>query len=270
MNIDSADLIWAIVLGLIQGATEFMPVSSSAHLLLVPRLFGVSNQLLNSLTFALALHLGTAIAIAAAIAPAWISLLRAAAGPASASRHSDRRRLAAVVLATAFTGVAGILLEQAAETVLRSAAVAGSALIIGAVFMYLADRWAGSERPTTFWRLALSGCAQAIALVPGVSRSGAIFTFARWLGLDRRAAIEYAFLLMAPIVIGAAVYRLPDLLAQNLGGDGWILLAAGVASATGSGFLVAKWLPGFVAKHGVGGFCAYRIVIGLIVLTNLL
>ncbi len=272
MGVDTADLLWAVGLGLVQGITEFVPVSSSAHLLLIPEFLGADNEVLRSLDFSVALHLGTALAISAAMAPGWWRLLRAAARPQY--DHGNRRRaramLAAIVLASAFTGIAGILLEELAESTFREPALVATVLVVGGLLMYLADRSPASPGRARFRNLVLAGSAQVLALVPGVSRSGAIFTVARYLGLDRRSAIDYAFLLMAPVVIGAAIYRLPGLVdSGGIGGDDLALYAIGILSAAGSGYLVARALPGLVARSGVAGFCAYRVLLGAVVLVRL-
>ncbi len=274
MPTDGTDLIWAVLLGLIQGITEFVPVSSSAHLLLLPQVFGVEHKLLNSLDYSIALHLGTAIAITAAMAPAWIRLLRSGLGPEvgrSKTRRGDRKVIAAIAVATLVTGGAGVILSEAAGGVLRNPALAGGALLVGGILLFLADRSKRGGANLNFWRLAITGSAQILALIPGVSRSGAIYAVGRYLGMGRAAAIEFAFLLMAPTVVGAALYRLPTLITgDELGGDGIGLLAAGVITATGSGFLVARQLPRYIAGRGVGAFCLYRIVLGAIVMAWLL
>ena len=272
MGTDLVDLIWAIGLGIVQGITEFAPVSSSAHLLLLPELLGVENELLRSLDFSIALHLGTAVAISAAMAPAWWNLLLGAArgDPSGGTFARPRAVLAAIVLASAVTGGVGIAVEDLAESAFRAPLLSAIALIAGALLMYLADRSPGSPDRSRFARLALAGSAQVLALVPGVSRSGAIFSAARYLGLDRRSAIDFAFLLMAPVVVGAAIYRLPSLATGPGLGEGDLpLYAAGVISAGLSGFLVARHLPDLIARSGVAGFCAYRVVLGSLVLVRL-
>ena len=272
MGVDPADLLWAVGLGLVQGITEFVPVSSSAHLLLIPELLGTDNKVLQSLDFSVALHLGTAVAISAAMAPAWWRLVSSAVGSENGGGNRPRARamLAAIVLASAFTGVAGILLEDLAESTFREPALIATVLLVGGLLMYLADRSPGSPGRSDFRNLILAGSAQVLALVPGVSRSAAIFTVARYLGLDRRSAIEFAFLLMAPVVIGAAIYRLPGLIeSPGIGGEDLALYAVGILSAAGSGYLVARALPGLVARSGVAGFCAYRVLLGAVVLVRL-
>lgn len=265
-------MLWAIGLGVVQGITEFVPVSSSAHLLLIPDLLGVESRVLRSLDFSVALHLGTALAISAAMGPAWWRLLTAAARPAAGGgrRRGARAMLAAIVLASALTGIAGILVEDLAESAFREPALVATVLVVGGLLMYLADRAPGSPDRSRFLSLALAGSAQVLALVPGVSRSGAIFTVARYLGLDRRSAIDFAFLLMAPVVIGAAIYRLPGLIdSPDLGSQDLTLFAAGIFSAAGSGYLVARALPGLIARSGVAGFCIYRVLLGAVVLARL-
>ena len=272
MGVDTAELLWAIGLGIVQGITEFVPVSSSAHLLLIPELLGAENKVLRSLDFSVALHLGTALAISAAMAPAWWRLLRAAARPADDRGKGPGARvmLAAIALASTVTGIAGILVEDLAESAFREPALAASVLVVGGVLMYLADRLPGNPDRSRFLNLALAGSAQVLALVPGVSRSGAIFTVARSLGMDRRSAIDFAFLLMAPVVIGAAAYRLPGLIGSpEFGGENLALYAVGILSAAGSGYLVARALPGLIARSGVAGFCIYRMLLGAVVLVRL-
>lgn len=266
------ELFWAFGLGVIQGITEFVPVSSSAHLLLIPDLLGVESQVLHSLDFSVALHLGTALAITAAMAPAWWRLLRTAAQPAASSGHRSgaRAMLAAIILASALTGIAGILVEDLAESTFREPALVAVVLVVGGLLMFVADRSPGTPDRSRFLNLALAGSAQILALVPGVSRSGAIFTVARYMGLDRRSAIDFAFLLMAPVVIGAAIYRLPGFLASpDLSGGDLSLYAVGVLSAGVSGYLVARALPGLIARSGVAGFCVYRVLLGGVVLVRL-
>ena len=272
MDVEVADLLWAIALGLVQGVTEFVPVSSSAHLLLLPHLLGAENPLLTSLDFAVALHLGTAIAISAAMAPAWLGLVRAAARPPPRTPGGPQPRniLAAIVVASVVTGIVGVLAEDLTESVLRDPALAAAALLIGALLMFLADRRAGNPNRGRFWSLTLAGSTQVLAPMPGVSRSGAIFSAARYFGLDRRRAIDFAFLMMAPVVLGAAAYRLPDLaFGQELGAVDWLLFGAGVLSATVSGYVVARALPDLVARFGVASFCLYRVLLGGLVLTRL-
>ncbi len=272
MGAESADLFWAVGLGVVQGVTEFVPVSSSAHLLLLPELLGAENRVLHSLDFSVALHLGTALAISAAMAPAWCRLLRAAARPREESdkRPGARAMLAAIVLASAVTGIVGVLVEDLAESAFREPALVAAVLIVGGLLMYLADRTPASPDRSGFRNLVLAGTAQVLALVPGVSRSGAIFSVARFLGMDRRGAIEFAFLLMAPIVVGAAIYRLPGLLeSPEFGGADLSLYAVGILSAAGSGYLVARALPGLIARSGVAGFCLYRVLLGAAVLVRL-
>ena len=272
MGVDPAELMWAIGLGIVQGITEFVPVSSSAHLLLIPDLFGAENRVLRSLDFSVALHLGTALAISAAMAPAWWRLIRSAARPESGrgKRPGARAMLAAIVVASVVTGIAGILVEDLAESAFREPALVASVLVVGGLLMFLADRLPDGPDRSRFLSLVLAGTAQVLALVPGVSRSGAIFTAARCLGMDRRNAIDFAFLLMAPVVIGAAAYRLPALIGSPDFGEADVALyAVGILSAAGSGYLVARALPGFIARSGVAAFCIYRVLLGAVVLFRL-
>lgn len=252
------------MLGIVQGLTEFIPVSSSGHLLIMQRLLGVSEA---GLTFDVALHLGTLLALVLFFHRDIRQLA------AALVRKSPQTRLAWwLVAATLPAVVAGILLEDLAESSFRSTRLAAFNLILIGVLMILAERMAARRSPPAestdvSGRQAMSmGLAQALALVPGVSRSGSTITAGLFTGLSRVAAARFSFLLAIPITFGAIVKVVfnGDTLA-HIGRESGIF-AAGIITAFVSGFVAIRFLLRFVAKRRLDVFAYYRIALGALVL----
>ncbi|MEO6866234.1 MAG: undecaprenyl-diphosphatase UppP [Gemmatimonadaceae bacterium] len=255
----------ALVLGLLQGLAEFLPISSSAHLALAPWLFHWPDP---GLSFDVALHFGTLIAVVWYFRDEWMSLLRAAWQILLTRKivTVEQKRAAFLVVATIPGGVFGLLLEKKAETAFRNPALIACALILLGILLWLADRLAPANRPLTniTWRDAiLIGVAQVFALIPGVSRSGSTITAGRALGLDRKGAAEFSFLLSMPIIAAAVILKGPHLLRQS--GMSMPLLVGVVASAV-SGWLAISVLLKYVSRHSYGVFALYRVVLGVAVL----
>jgi undecaprenyl-diphosphatase len=258
-------IIQAIVLGIIQGLTEFLPISSSAHLALTPWIFGWKDP---GLAFDVALHLGTLLAVLIFFRNEWIALTRAAFNILQKRRIEtpEERRVIYLILATIPGGIAGKLLEERAETTFRSPALMATALMIMGVVLWAVDRW--SQRDRTLldmkWSGALSiGLAQVFALIPGVSRSGSTMTAARALRFDRPSAATFSFLMSMPITLAAVVFKMPDAVRQ--GGGVTPELVLGVLSAGISGWLAISVLLKYVAKHSYGVFAVYRVALGLVI-----
>jgi undecaprenyl-diphosphatase len=258
-------ILQAVVLGLVQGLTEFLPVSSSAHLALAPWLLGWRDP---GLAVDVALHLGTLVAVVWYFRHDWVELARAAGQLARVRRvrtPADRRVLL-LAAATLPAGVAGVLLKEYAETVFRHPAITATMLIVLGVLLWLVDRLAGTRRALddlTVRDAWLIGFAQVCALVPGVSRSGATMTAARALGLDRGAAARFSFLMSLPIIAAAVLFKLPDVLRD---GGAFGPLAAGIAAAAVSSWLAITVLLRFIARNSFGVFAVYRVVLGVVVL----
>jgi undecaprenyl-diphosphatase len=255
----------ALILGLLQGLAEFLPISSSAHLALAPWLFHWSDP---GLSFDVALHFGTLLAVVWYFRNEWLSLIRAAWQIMTTRKivTIEQKRAAFLVVATIPGGIFGLLLEKKAETAFRNPALIACALIILGILLWLADRAARTDRPLTemTWRDSIFiGLAQAFALVPGVSRSGSTITAARALGLDRNAAAAFSFLLSMPIIAGAVILKGPHLLHES--GMTTPLLVGIVASAV-SGWLAISVLVKFVSRHSYGAFALYRVLLGVAVL----
>ncbi len=256
-------ILQAFVLGIIQGLTEFLPVSSSAHLTLAPWAFGWPDP---GLAFDVALHTGTLLALFYFFRKEWVALIGAGFRVLAQrdARTIEERRALYVVIATIPAGIGGLLLQKYAESTFRSPALIASALIVMGVVLYLVDRLVASRRTLddVRWTDALIvGTAQVCALVPGVSRSGSTITASRALGLDRESAAIFSFLLSGPITMAAALKELPSAV-HSMHGDLAPLLVGILASAI-SGWLAISVLLRYVAKHSYGIFAAYRIVIGI-------
>ena len=258
--------VWqAIVLGVLQGLAEFLPISSSAHLALTPWILGWESP---GLAFDVALHVGTLAAVLWFFRAQWGALTRAAWRIVTTRRieTEEERRVLFLLIATIPGGIGGLLLAEYAETVFRTPALIATTLIIMGIILWAVDRFAPQARPLSAMRWThalLFGLAQVLALVPGVSRSGSTMTAGRAMGFHRESAAVFAFLMSMPITAAAAVYEVPKALAE--GGLGAPLIAGVIASAL-SGWLAISVLLRYVTRHGFGVFAAYRILLGLGVL----
>jgi undecaprenyl-diphosphatase len=249
----------AIVLGAIQGLTEFLPVSSSAHLILVRWLFGWQDQ---GLAFDVALHLGTLLALLVFYWRQWLNMgLSLAVG-----NRLPRRLLFLLIVASVPGAIIGVLLEKQAETIFRShpVLIAATMATLG-LFLWVAD-WYGSKKRTiddlTFLDALLIGLSQALAIIPGVSRSGATITTARILGIDRADAANFSFLMATPIIAGAGMLEAHKLFHTGVADQlGW-----GFAASTIFGFLAIVGLLRFLRTHSYRPFAIYRIVLAVIVI----
>jgi undecaprenyl-diphosphatase len=244
----------AAVLGAIQGVTEFLPISSSAHLYAVPEMLGWKYE---GLAFDVALHWGTLLALLAAFWRDWLGLASGAlkSGPAGGTARSTLLRLA---VASVPAAIAGLLLENEAETHLRALPLQAAMLAVFGLLLWWVDRRSPGEQHADVpgWgRSLLVGAAQAVALVPGVSRSGITMTAARASGMDRVSAARFSFLLATPITFGAGLVAL-----RHLPHDLPVAtLAAGVVSSTLVGLLTIHGLLRWLGRAGFGWFCVYRL-----------
>ncbi|MGH7678078.1 MAG: undecaprenyl-diphosphatase UppP [Gemmatimonadaceae bacterium] len=251
----------AIVLGIIQGLSEFLPISSSAHLALTPWLFGWQHP---GLAFDVALHLGTLIALVWFFWQEWITLARAFFSIVKNRRieTESERRFAFVAVATIPGGLAGYFLQDYAKTVFRTPALIATMLIVMGVILWAVDRYAPQAKglPTMTWRDAvLVGLAQMFAIIPGVSRSGSTITAGRGLGFSREAAAVFSFLMSLPIITAAVVFEGRHALEQGV----TLPLVAGVIAAAVSGWLAIAVMLKFIARNSYGVFAVYRVVVGL-------
>jgi len=255
----------ALVLGLVQGFGEFLPISSSGHLIVVPWLLGWPPH---SLSFDVGLHLGTLFAVVGAFARDWVRLLGSALDGLRRRQpfaNADSRLVWLILLASVPGGIAGVLLEDRAETAFRSPLlVAGSMAVLGGV-LFVADRLGGERAEIgglSMRDAALIGLAQAAALVPGVSRSGATISMALLLGYRRTEAARFSFLLATPITLGAVALKVPELLRSDTATAALI----GMAAAAVSGFVSIRWLLAYVRTRDYRPFVWYRLAFAVLVL----
>ncbi len=250
--------IQAVLLGILQGAGEFLPVSSSAHLALAPRLFGWQYQ---GLAYDVMLHLGTLLAVLIYFGRDWLKIFRdAAASP----RSPDGRLLWMLALASVPAAAAGLLLNDYAETVFRDPRWISFNLIFFSFVIYAADR-APAQRTgeeAFGWRHALLvGLAQCLALMPGASRSGMTIMAALFLGYTRPAAARLSFLLSTPVILGASLLEARKITADQLDAA----FALGLLAAFLSGLAFIRLLMSWVKRHSLAPFLAYRVLLGLAV-----
>jgi undecaprenyl-diphosphatase len=271
-------VIQAALIGILQGLTEFIPVSSSAHLELAPWIAGMPEDgLLGSLSFDVFLHLGTLLALLGYFAGDWLRLLRAAWASIRErriSRDPDRRLAWLLILATIPAALIGFFGEAWIDENLHAdrdevrLAIAAF-LVVGAVALWLADRLGSRRREIDGLSLpgALTiGLSQALALLPGISRSGATISTGLALGLSRESAARFSFLLATPITLGAGLYGSRKLLDVSHTGTEWLALAAGFAAAAISGMLAIGFLLSWLRHRSVTVFSVYRLLFaGLIV-----
>ena len=257
----------AFVMGALQGVTEFLPVSSSAHLILLPWLFGWQDPLINSLTFDVALHVGTLVAVVAYFWSDWMALLKAVPQLTRPQQSPAAMMLLAVIIATIPAAIAGILFQDPIEAYLRSPLqIAVVLAVMGLVIAFIDGRSTATRELTTLtWRDAVwIGLAQTLALMPGVSRSGATMSAGRALQFDRAAAARFSFLLSMPITLAAVLIKIKDLL--SVSGNDVVTMVIGIVTSAFVGWLVIDLMLQWIRRIGFGWFAYYRIVMAVVVI----
>jgi undecaprenyl-diphosphatase len=269
-------LLHALILALVQAATEFLPVSSTAHLILTPWLLGWQDY---GLLFDIALHLGTLIAVLGYFAKTWVRLSFLAIGrevwkpepgEADYDLYENPKLMWLLVAATLPAGIMGLLLKDYVETVFRSPAVIGVMLIVVGLVMAYADKRANLVRNLdhlSFRDAMTVGCVQALALIPGTSRSGITITTAMFLGITRYSAARFSFLLSTPIILGAGLKAFLD--AADQGGvpaEMHTPFAVGVIASAIFGYAVIAFFLRYLQKATLRVFVYYRVILGTVVL----
>jgi len=259
------ELLQTLVLALIQGLTEFLPISSSAHLILVPVLTGWPDQ---GLAFDVAVHLGTLAAVVIYFRDEIVRMTRAGVGSLAGRWSPDARLAWAVVLGTLPVVVVGGLGKSFIETALRGPVVIGITAIVFGLALWWADGAGRRARDeyTVGWREALFvGLAQALALIPGTSRSGITITAGLMLGLTREAAARFSFLLSIPTLVASSVLVGRDLAASGAPVD-WTTLLVGAAVAGVSAYLCIGAFIRLLSRTGMLPYVIYRVVLGIVLL----
>jgi undecaprenyl-diphosphatase len=271
-------ILQALILGIVQGLTEFIPISSSAHLIIVPWLFGWNDPVLTSLSFDVALHLGTLVAVVWFFASDWVRLIRA--GVASLVERKigsdpDRKLAWLLVIGCIPGGIAGVLGESKLDALfhqpgmpVKLVAIIVMAIIIAALalILFVVERRAQHTREMdslTIKDAILIGLAQALAIFPGVSRSGSTITAGLALNLKRDTAARFSFLLSAPIILGAGLKTAWDMFQQYHSGAAFasgelLLFPIGFVAAAVSGYFCIKYLLRYLQKNSTDPFVYYR------------
>jgi len=265
-------LIQAIVLGIVQGLTEFLPVSSSGHLIVVPALLGWDDPFIESLAFSVMLHVATLLALLVYFRSDWLRLIPA--GLATLRDRSfrgepDRKLAWLLAAATVPAVIVGLVLNDLIETAFREPRLVAVTLVSGAAVLWVADRLGSKQREISglTFRAAIGiGAAQALALIPGVSRSGISISAGLLAGLDREAAARFAFLMATPITAGAGLWELRKIISGEVGVELPIMpLLAGMAASLVAGLLAIAVLMRYLRTHGVGIFVVYRMALAALV-----
>lgn len=256
----------AVVLGVVQGITEFLPISSSGHLILVPRIFGWSDQ---GLAFDAAMHLGTLAALFAYFRRELRDLLTGVLSP----------QIGLVVIAASLPALAvGWLLNRWIEANLRGALIVAVSTAFWGLVMWIADRGTRAHAPEpghplerVGWARALAiGCAQALALIPGTSRSGITITAGLFTGLERSTAARFSFFLGIPVTAAAGAYKALGLVRHGFGSvEGGPLLVAIVAAFI-SGWLAVWFLVGYLQQRSLQPFVVYRLILAAVIVAVIL
>jgi undecaprenyl-diphosphatase len=266
-------ILEALVMGIVQGLTEFLPVSSSGHLVVVPFLFGWNDPFLNSLAFSVMLHLGTLVALLVYFRDDWVRLIPAglAAVRDRSFRSDPDRRLAGLLVASTIpAAIVGVVFNDLIEGQFRHVGLVAVMLVVGGAILFVADRVGRRSRAIadiTFPVAIGIGAAQALALIPGISRSGISISAGRLVGLDREAAARFAFLMATPITAGAGLFEARKLLI----GEAGVQIAlepmlVGMVAALLSGLAAIHFMLRYLRTRSLDVFVWYRLVLAAVVL----
>jgi undecaprenyl-diphosphatase len=271
------EIVQAIVIGVVQGLTEFLPVSSSAHLIVLPRVFGWNDELITSSTFVVMLHMGT---LAALLLYFWrdvITLLRAFAAllrERSFGGDPDRKLSLVLLISVVPAALFGLAFESFIEEFFYDAVIVIPFILAGgAGLLWLAERIGTRTRDIHHVELGdgvFIGVAQMFALFPGISRSGVTIAAGLARGLERDAAARFAFLMGIPIIAGAGMWKTREVVSGEAGDIDLVVLAAGVIAAAVSGWLAISFMLRYLKDHSTYLFIAYRLLAAAVFLVLLL
>lgn len=254
-------ILQAIIYGIIQGLGEFLPISSTAHLVLATEFLGWEEH--PGLAFDVALHMGTVIAVVFFFWKDWIRLIKAGL---TDIKSNDGKLFWFIMLACIPGGVLGVLFEEQIETTFRDPLIIGIMLIVMGIVLYAADKLAKTDvslKDIGFKRSFLIGVSQAIAMIPGVSRSGITMATGRAFRINREDSARFTFLLSTPFIFLSGVYKAKDIINQQIDA---VPLFFGIATAAIVGALSIKFILGYLKTKGYGLFVIYRIILGVIVI----
>ena len=260
------EIYQSIILGIVQGLTELLPISSSAHLTIIPWLFGWINNpdfVVAFEGFDVALHFGTLLAIGIYFFKDWIGLIKGGFNQVvKKEKTTEGRMFWYIVLATIPGGIIGFILDKYLSGVLEQSIIIAIALIVMGIILYIIDKKAPSKTDYEHMNLKqtfLIGLSQALAFIPGVSRSGVTMTTARAMGIKRESAARYSFMLSAPIVLAATVFKAKDFVFS-------LPFFIGIFTSFIVGIFVIQFLLNYLKKGSFKGFAVYRVIVGLIII----
>ncbi len=270
-------IIQALVMGIVQGLTEFLPISSSGHLIIVPYLFGWDDTFINSLAFSVALHAGTLAALLIYFREDWLRLVPAGLATIrdrSLRGEPDRRLAWLIVIATVPAAIAGVILNDPIENAIRQPGLVAVMMVAGAAILWVADHWGSRTKSEAQLSMPAAfgiGAAQALALVPGVSRSGISISAALFAGLTRADAARFSFLMATPITALAVAYEAYKLAKGEAGVPVEVApLVVGVVTSFVFGVLAIAGLLRYVRTRSFNIFVAYRLVVAAVVVAAFL
>jgi undecaprenyl-diphosphatase len=263
------NLLESIILGLVQGLTEFLPISSSGHLVIVERLFRIES---GHLVFEVLVHLGTLLAVVMYFRKRLLVILKSILPFLRQSRSAGekgRRYFWFLILGTVPAALVGFLLEDYIELAFASPRWASGMLLVTAAILLATKLPTRQDRPLNSKRTILIGLAQALAIMPGISRSGSTISAGIFAGLERSEAAEFSFMLSIPAILGATVLKMPDFLASLSDQNLLIIYLAGAVTAAFVGYISIAYLMAVIRKgkfFWFGVYCAAVGILGIFIL----
>lgn len=263
-------ILQSVVLGVVQGITEFLPISSSAHLVLVPSVLGWEFDPEYAFVFDILVQMGTLLAVIVYFAPTLAHLIAAAWNGLRRRRlfdDPDSRTAWLILVATVPAVILGVVLHDVVEAAFNSLRAASSFLLVTAALLAAAERFGRPQRPVAdlrFPEAVFIGLAQGLALFPGISRSGATISAGLFRGLLRPEAARFSFLMSVPVMLGAGLIGVRDLFSLSLGIDSIAPIAVGFLTAAVVGYLSIRWLLAYLVTHRLYAFAIYCAAVGVI------
>lgn len=264
----------ATILGIIQGIAEFLPISSSAHLIIFRDIFKIGADLSTkaALCFDLALHLGTLLAILVFFFKDFLNMI--IKGLTKGVKDKEGKLLYQIIIATIPAALAGVLFEEQIEQLIRTNyLLIALALIVMGIIIYIIDKKSKQEKEISdlsYKDALFIGCSQIFALIPGFSRSGTTISCARWLKTDRESAAKFSFYLSAPIVFGACILQTFKSGTLELINNNLTMFITGIIVSFITGMICIKFLLSYLKKHGFKAFMIYRILLSIIVILTII
>lgn len=264
-------VIKALILGVVQGLTEFLPISSSGHLVIMQALFGIETD---NLVMEIVVHCGTLLSVLVIF---WQDIKGLVAGffqgitrfRKTAAHDPYFRLLGYLIIGTLPAAAVGLLGKEQIEAIFHSTKLVGFTLIVTGFFLSLTYFIAPTHKQPNWWRSLIIGSAQAFAILPGISRSGATIAAGLFVGLKKEEATRFSFLLSIPAILGALVLNLKDLFTQQTQGMSWLAIITGLVSAFVVGYLAIRFLLRIVSQGKLAYFAPYCLAVGLLVLVFL-